>query len=107
MIIILNHYLDMWRNFANFSGRTSVNGYWWALVLNWIVSMILLRVFKLDLFYNTVSLLPLFSLTIRRLNDSGKHWAWLFINVIPLLGWLISIIILCKPSKMDPLTETA
>jgi uncharacterized membrane protein YhaH (DUF805 family) len=61
--------------------------------VNWIVSTIIPHRFWLNLFYNMVSLIPLFSMTIRRLRDSGSHWAWLLINGIPVLGWLITIIL--------------
>ncbi|MFN7229558.1 MAG: DUF805 domain-containing protein [Synechococcaceae cyanobacterium] len=35
------------------------------------------------------------SLSVRRLRDAGKHWAWLFIGLIPLVGaiWLIWLFI--------------
>ena len=38
---IINCYVDMWKNFANFSGRTSVGGYWWACLANFIVSFVI------------------------------------------------------------------
>ena len=97
---IINCYVDMWRNFANFSGRTSVGGYWWAYLASFIVSFVLglIGVEVLTTVYSIASLIPTLSIAVRRLNDAGKHWAWIFINLLPLVGWIIFIIMLCKPS---------
>ena len=31
-------------------------------------------------------------------NDAGKRWTWIFINVIPLVGAICFLVILCQPS---------
>ena len=36
----MKEYLDMWKNYANFSGRTSVRGYWMAFLFNFIASAV-------------------------------------------------------------------
>ena len=101
MVNILDHYLDMWRNFANFSDRTTVPGYWWAVLVDFIVSCILTFIPFAGTVYTWVSLIPCLAITVRRLNDAGKHWAWIFISLVPLVGWIIMLVMLCKPSK-DP-----
>lgn len=97
---IINCYVDMWKNFANFSGRTSVGGYWWAYLANFIVSFVigLTGVEVLATVYALAALIPTISIAVRRLRDAGKSWGWLFINLVPLVGWIIFIIMLCKPS---------
>ena len=97
---IINCYVDMWKNFANFSGRTSVGGYWWAYLGNIIVSIVLglIGVEVLITVYSLATLIPTLSIAVRRLRDAGKGWGWLFINLLPLVGWIIFIIMLCKPS---------
>ena len=97
---IINCYVDMWKNFANFSGRTSVGGYWWAYLGNLIVSVVLglIGVEVLITVYSLATLIPTLSIAVRRLRDAGKSWGWLFINLVPLVGWIIFIIMLCKPS---------
>lgn len=107
MANIINCYVDMWRNFANFSGRTTVGGYWWAYLANFIVSFILglIGVEVLVTIYSWASLIPTISIAVRRLRDAGKHWGWMFINLIPLVGWIIFIVMLCKPSAESNIVD--
>ena len=97
---IINCYVDMWKNFANFSGRTNVGGYWWAYLAHFIVCAVLalIDVQVLTTVYSLAYLIPGLAITVRRLRDAGKGWGWLFINLIPLVGQIIFLIMLCKPS---------
>ena len=99
MANIINYYADMWRNFANFSGRTNIPGYWWASLVNFVVSTVLGYIPYVAPLYALAVLIPCLSINVRRLNDAGKHWAWMFINLIPLVGQILFIIMLCMPSK--------
>lgn len=98
MANIINYYVDMWRKFADFSGRTDIPGYWWASLVNFVITTILRNIPYVGGLYALAVLIPGLSITVRRLNDCGKHWAWIFINCIPLVGQIIFIIMLCKPS---------
>ena len=104
---IINCYVDMWKNFANFSGRTDVGGYWWAVLGNFIVSFVLglIGVEVLISVYSLATLIPTLSIAVRRLRDAGKGWGWLFINLVPLVGWIIFIVLLCKPSVNDNIVD--
>ena len=97
---IINAYVDMWKNFANFSGRTTVGGYWWAYLANFIVGFVLgiIGVEILTTVYGLAMIIPGLSITVRRLNDAGKHWSAIFLPLIPLVGAIILIVKLCKPS---------
>ena len=99
MANIINYYVDMWRNFANFGGRTNLPGYWWASLANFVVSTVLGYIPYVGPLYALAVMIPGLAITVRRLNDAGKHWGWMFINLIPLVGQIIFIIMLCKPSK--------
>tara|TARA_B100001029_G_C14921441_1_gene372237 strand:+ start:12 stop:260 length:249 start_codon:yes stop_codon:yes gene_type:complete len=48
--------------------------------------------------YIFAALIPGFSLSIRRVNDAGKSFKWIFINLIPLVGAIWFLFILCQPS---------
>ena len=105
----MQEYINMWKNYANFSGRTSRRGYWMAFLFNVIAGFIVgfisgfLSVFIpamtiIGTLYTIVMIVPGLSITIRRLRDAGRHWAWIFINLVPLVGSIILIVQLCKPS---------
>ena len=97
---IINCYVDMWKNFANFSGRTTVGGYWWAYLATFIVTVVLnlIGVEFLIGVYGLASLIPTLSIAVRRLRDAGCHWSAIFLPLIPLVGAIIFIVKLCKPS---------
>ena len=97
---IINCYVDMWKNFANFSGRTNEGGYWWAVLGNFIVSFVLslIGVEVLISVYSIATLIPTLSIAVRRLRDAGCHWSAIFLPLIPLVGAIIFIVKLCKPS---------
>ena len=97
MAKMINGYMDMWKNFANFSGRTDVPGYWWTFLANMIIGTIVGLIPYVGFIYGLVAFIPGLALTIRRLNDAGKHWAWIFISLVP-FGGIVLIVMLCKPS---------
>ena len=101
----MKEYLDMWKNYANFGGRTSVRGYWMAFLFNVIVAFVvgiitgILPILAfIGTLYTLAALIPGLALTVRRLRDAGKHWAWIFISCVPLVGSIILIVLLCKAS---------
>ena len=101
----MKEYLDMWKNYANFSSRTSVRGYWMAFLFNMIASFALSLIASilpalaiLGSLYTLAALIPGIAITIRRLRDAGKKWAWIFIGLVPLAGVIILIVLLCKAS---------
>ena len=101
----MKEYLDMWKNYANFSGRTSIRGYWFAVLGNVIVSTvigiitgILPKLAIIATLYSLAALIPGLALTVRRLRDTGKNWPWIFISFVPLVGAIILIVMLCKHS---------
>lgn len=108
----MNEYLDMWRHYADFSGRTTVRGYWMAFLFNWLAGVVLGGVVTvipalsfLSSLYTLAALVPGLALTIRRLRDGGNGWGWIFISMVPLVGWIILIVKLCKASV--PVVEQA
>jgi uncharacterized membrane protein YhaH (DUF805 family) len=46
------------------------------------------------------AILPSLALTIRRLRDAGKHWAWVFIGVLPIIGTVWLIWLMVQPSAL-------
>ena len=107
----MQEYLDMWKNYADFSGRTSVRGYWMAFLFNFLASLILAVLITiipqltfLNTLYALAILVPSLAICVRRLRDCGQHWGWLFIIFVPLVGAIILIVKLCKPSIPETTT---
>lgn len=48
--------------------------------------------------YFVAQIFPSFSSTVRRLRDGGKTWPWIFIILVPLVGPIWQLVLLCQPS---------
>lgn len=100
----MNEYLDMWKNFANFNGCTSRRGYWMAILFNFLVSLVLglvvgfLHLDIISTLYTYAVMIPSIAIMVRRLRDAGCHWANIFWSFLPLIGTIILLIKLCKPT---------
>jgi uncharacterized membrane protein YhaH (DUF805 family) len=44
-------------------------------------------------------LIPMLAASVRRLHDTGRTGAWVFINLIPLLGWITLLIFQAQPGQ--------
>ena len=99
----LTEYLNMWKNFANFSDRTTVRGYWMAALVNFIAEAVLGIISRNILvpIYSLAIIVPFLSISVRRLRDAGKEWTNVFWVLLPIVGWVIVILYLCKPSIPD------
>lgn len=104
----MQEYINMWKNYFNFSDRTSLRGYWMAVLFNFLAGLvisIIVRITSLSVLssiYSLAILIPSLAIIVRRLRDAGKGWGWIFINLIPLVGQIIFIVMLCgKPIPED------
>ncbi len=97
------------QNYCNFSGRSSRSEYWWFTLFNLIIGFILGFIgsmisqqayYVLSAIVNLGLLLPGLGLVVRRLHDINKSGWWILINLIPVVGWIIMLVWLCKDS--DP-----
>jgi len=120
---MMTEYINMWKNYVNFSARTTVRGYWMAFLFSVIANIIIMILataifgpmmevtlrgeviigtsYYILMLWSLATLLPMLGMQVRRLRDAGKHWAYMFINLIPLVGVILYIIALCKPSIAD------
>lgn len=96
-------------NYCNFDGRSSRSEYWWYALAIFILSFVINLIFGQSNAGMIVSgivslalLLPGLGLAVRRLHDIGKSGWWIFINLIPLVGWIIFIVWMAKESDMVP-----
>ncbi len=52
----------------------------------------------IGMLYSLATLIPSLAIVVRRLHDTGKSGAYIFISLIPVVGWILLIVQLCKPS---------
>ena len=85
-------YKEFWLKATDFKSTTSRSDWWLVQLANFIISIftipIFLRTFGFNI-YGIICILPQIAIDIRRLRDFGKDWRWIFLNLIPILGWII------------------
>ena len=89
---IVDAYKNFWIQAGNFKGLTNRSDWWWVQLINFIITLITLPFFYKTFgfnIYGLVSLVPQIAIDIRRIKDFGKNWKWIFINLVPIIGWLI------------------
>ena len=89
---IISAYQEFWLKATDFNSKTSRSDWWLVQLANLIISIftipIFLRTFGFNI-YGIICIIPQIAIDIRRLIDFGKDWKWIFINFIPILGWII------------------
>ena len=124
---MIQSFLLAWKNAFVFKGKTSRKDFWFFQLASFILFLILniaqnllvnLQYVFLTSDYSlstifavigqTISLISFFyilgnfivglSISVRRLNDISKKWAWIFIQIIPILGSIYFIYLMCQPS---------
>ena len=89
-----------------FQGRASRSEFWFWALFTFVVQAVLAAFGNstaIQVIYGLFSLavlLPNLGLLVRRLHDIGRAGGWIFINLIPLVGAIIFIIWMCKPSEV-------
>lgn len=100
-------------NFFTPTGRTSISGFWWYALFLYIIGGVLgwfggriqstgIEQTWLGVIFEVLSLLCTISLvcaSIRRLHDTGKSGWNVLWYLLPLIGWIIEIVLLCKASQ--------
>ena len=89
---IINAYKNFWIQAGDFKGITSRSDWWRVQLINFIISIITIPIFYTTFgfnIYGLICLIPQIAIDIRRIRDFGKDWKWIFVNLLPLAGWLI------------------
>ena len=109
----MKYYLQMFTNFLDFRGRSGIKEYWIAtlfnLLFNFLIELLALPfIADIDVFlmvagslaslYGVIVFLPGLSLIVRRLHDTGHSGLFLLITIIPVIGTIVIIYLLCQPS---------
>ena len=121
---MIEAYKKFWKGYVDFEGRSTRSDYWFAYLVNALITWGLyivvavfggiagatdstvLAIFSLILgfimfIYAFAAFLPGLAVTVRRLRDAGYNWPYIFVAFIPFVGWIILIVLLCKPTKVE------
>jgi uncharacterized membrane protein YhaH (DUF805 family) len=101
----VNWYLEVLKKYAVFSGRSRRAEYWYFVLFNIIVAIVLslidtlLGTFDfvqgiglLSGLYALAVLIPTLAGTVRRLHDIDRSGWWIFIKEIPLIGSIVLLV---------------
>lgn len=115
----MNHYLNVLKKYATFSGRATRSEYWYFVLIYSITYTILMGIdFAIGTFskqlmengsflgflstaYSLVLFLPSLALTVRRLHDINKSGWWVLFILVPIIGFILLVVYLCTNSKED------
>ncbi|MFF4261727.1 DUF805 domain-containing protein [Streptomyces virginiae] len=104
----MNHYLDVLKKYAVFSGRARRQEYWMFFLFN-LAAVIVLSILDgvlgtspiLYALYVVAVFLPNLGVTIRRLHDTGKSGWWILIGAVPLVGFIWIIVLLATAGQQQ------
>lgn len=121
---MIEAYKKFWKGYVDFEGCSTRSDYWFAYLANMLIVVafdVLFWVFLgmasatdssflavisfillLILFaYGIAAFLPGIAIAVRRLRDAGYNWPYIFVPFIPVVGFIIYIVLLCKPTKVE------
>ena len=97
----MKYYIDFWKRAFDFKGVASRPQYWFAVLINFVVILVLSLIFgasesteaiTVSDVYAIIVLIPCISISVRRLHDQNRS-GWLYlINLIPVIGSIIIFI---------------
>ena len=106
----MSYYLEALKKYAVFSGRSRRAEYWYFVLFNIIVGVVLAlidgligtttgvaNVGILSGIYGLAILIPSLAVTVRRLHDIDRTGWWIFINLIPLIGPIVLLVFAVTP----------
>ena len=108
----MNWYIAVLKKYAVFSGRARRKEYWFFVLFNIIVSIVLAVIDNvtgsfsatagmglLGGIYTLAIIIPGLAVGIRRLHDTGHSGWWLLISLIPLIGAIVLLVFVVTDSN--------
>ena len=106
---LIHNFVLAWQRSFDYTGRSNRPEYWWFYLANFLLALLLTLLSQFsNIFgwilslYAPATIVPTLPLTIRRLRDAGKAWPWIFIGLVPIVGTIWIIVLLCQPSALLP-----
>jgi uncharacterized membrane protein YhaH (DUF805 family) len=97
---------DGFSKYVTFSGRSSRSAYWWWYLFTilvsavaWLIDVLLGTWFIVGGLASLALFLPTLAVTVRRFHDAGHSGWWVLTWIIPLVGFIVTLIFALTPSK--------
>lgn len=104
----MNWYLKCIKeSYADFKGRARRSEYWYFVLFNIIVAVVLGFIFGmiklpgLAYVYSLAVFVPSLAVGVRRLHDIGKSGWFLLVGLIPVIGGIWLLILFCMDSQPE------
>ncbi len=101
----MNHYIEVIKKYALFTGRARRTEYWMFVLFNFIIAFVLGIIEGvleipgiLSGIYMLAVLLPSIGVSIRRLHDTDRSGWWLLIGLVPLIGSIVLLVFMVMDS---------
>lgn len=88
--------------YFDFEGRTDRKTFWQVFLIDLIIGAILSALTAIPILgaifgivaglFSLATIIPGIAIQVRRLNDTGKSWPYIFFGLIPCVGWIILLI---------------
>jgi uncharacterized membrane protein YhaH (DUF805 family) len=107
----MHWYVDVLRKYATFDGRSRRTEFWMFVLINAIIQAILNGLQRaadswvlwlISGLYGLFVLIPGIAVTVRRLHDSNHRGWWWWLWIIPVIGWIWLLVLLCLDSTPGP-----
>lgn len=105
---IFKAYINGWKNWRRFDGRTRRRDYWGFVICNWLVIILLYASIivgsffdigglfvVLTVIYVLLAIVPTIAITIRRLHDTNHSALYYLVSFVPVIGNLWFFILMC------------
>ena len=97
---MLEAYKDFWQRYAEFNGLSSRSQFWYVMLANIIIGVILTIISRyLEGIYGLLTLIPGIAVTVRRLHDTNRSGWNLLLLFIPIVGFIVLLVFLIEASK--------
>lgn len=100
---MIQYYVDFWKNYVNFSSRSRRAAFWYVMLMNVIIAIVLSVLMAISsvfyyvaVVYDLAIIIPSIALWVRRLHDIGKAGWWVLLDFVPLVGPIVLLVWACR-----------
>lgn len=112
---MIDSYFNALKNGLNFRGRARRREFWTFYLANWGILFLLVQLAEgvhegnvesplvlSAVLFLLLMIVPMIAAIVRRLHDTDRSGFWLLINLVPLLGFLILVVMWSMDGTVGP-----